>query len=99
MAKANDFKMNEKVFYYYGDNRAFSYEIINDKGGIKLSKSQYIFGFDIYGRPMNTYQGKFDYILSEYDNNGNFIKNIACTIEDISKDTNFAIDENQSTKL
>lgn len=93
------FKKNEKVFYYFSDNRANSYEIINNESGIRLINSQYTFGYDINGNPMKSYSGRFDIILAEYNGNGDFLKNIACTIEDISRDGSFAIDEEKPTRL
>lgn len=93
------FKVNEFVFYYYGDNKNNSYEIINAESSPELIDSKFTFGCDKNGNPMNSYYGKFDFILAEYGKNKTFIKNIACLLEEISRDGYFSIDKISSTKL
>jgi hypothetical protein len=94
-----EFKKSENVFYYFEDNRANSYEIISIESGIKLINSHYIFGFGINGNLMKSYFGRFDIILAEYNGNRDIVKNIACVIENISKNGNFVIDRERPTRL
>lgn len=99
MVVKSEFKKNEKVFYYFSDNRANRYEKINNEKGMKLIDSQYVFGYNINGNPVKTYLGRFDIILAEHSGNGNFIKNIARTIDEISRDGDFATDNEKPARL
>lgn len=78
------FEINDKVYYCYGDNHKNCYRIIHDKGGDQMTESPYIFGYDYEGNKLHNYLGKYDYILEECELE-NFIKNIACTVDEISK--------------
>ncbi len=95
----NQFKKHEIVFYYNGNSKNSVYEIMLSKSDTKIVDSNFIFGWDNHGNPMGSFYGKFDFILAEYDKNGQFIKNIACLKEEVSKDGIFNIDKEEPTKL
>ena len=73
------------VTYHFGRDR-FKYEIVRNSATDNKVDGLY-FGKDSNGNILSIATGIFDYVLAEYNEHGDFVRNLACKQGDIEKRT------------